>query len=97
MSQTFGIESSEHHRDQHAYRPAVRYLLVIGSSGAMLARMFLATRESAGEFDASCEEVGTMTSGLTPTIGACGHEWDTALSGHTANERAAAKVYKLDV
>jgi hypothetical protein len=38
-----------------------------------------------------------MTQGLVPEAGATGPEWDPALEGHTAAERAAAQVYTLDI
>ncbi|MBC7704056.1 MAG: hypothetical protein H7274_08985 [Rhodoferax sp.] len=63
----------------------------------MVARLFLATREAAGEFDAGVEEVAIMTRGLIPESGATGPEWDVVLQGHNAAERSAAQVYTLDV
>ena len=63
----------------------------------MIARLFLDTREMVGEFDAAVEVIGSMTAGLIPGEGAMGSEWDTALAGHSAAERAAAKVYTLTV
>jgi hypothetical protein len=96
MSQTFGIESSGGH-PHTPHRAPARYLVLIETAGAMVARLFLATREAAGEFDAGVEEVVTMTSGLTPQTGAAGPEWDQALQGHNAAERSAAQVYTLDV
>jgi hypothetical protein len=38
-----------------------------------------------------------MTSRLVPQPGAEGAEWDAALAGHSARERAAARVYTLDL
>ena len=38
-----------------------------------------------------------MTSGLAAVKGAAGAEWDRALGGHSAVERAAAEVYTLSV
>ncbi len=96
MSQTFGIESSGHH-PHTPHRAPARYLVLIETAGAMVARLFLATREAAGEFDAGVEEVVTMTSGLTPASGAAGPEWNVALQGHTTAERSAAQVYTFDV
>lgn len=80
-----------------AHRQPVRYLVVIDSGGSMVARLFLATREQAAEFDAMVEEVTVMTLGLTPETGALGKEWDVALQGHNATERAAALVYTLPI
>jgi hypothetical protein len=38
-----------------------------------------------------------MISGLMASHGAAGPEWDRALAGHSAEERAAAEVYLLKV
>ncbi len=96
MSQTFGIESSGEQRHTPHRQPA-RYLVLIEAAGSMVARLFLATREPAGEFDAGVEEVTTMTRGLVPAAGALGAEWAHALEGHSAAERGAAQVYTLDI
>lgn len=96
MSQTFGIETPREHTPT-AHRKPVRYLLVIDAGGAMVARLFLDTREMVAEFDGSAEEVTTMTNGLLPQVGALGSEWDLALRGHSAVERAAAMVYTLQI
>ena len=53
--------------------------------------------ELVAEFDAGAEEVAVMAQRLTPRKGAQGAEWDRALEGHSARERAAADVYTLDV
>lgn len=63
----------------------------------MVARMFLETRELVAEFDAAVEEVSAMTSGLVPEVGALSSEWDRALLGHNAAERAGAMVYTLEI
>ena len=96
MSQDFGMESPRQH-PHAAHRQPVRYLVVIDSGGSMIARLFLDTRVMAGEMDAAVEEVCAMTSGLTPQKGAMGREWDTALAGHSVDERAAADVFTLPV
>ena len=59
--------------------------------------MFTEARELAADFDAGAEEVAVMTRGLRAAIGASGPEWDRALGGHSADERAAAEVFTLDV
>jgi hypothetical protein len=74
-----------------------RYLILIESDGAMLARMFDAQRIQRAEFDAASEEVAVMTSGLQPVSDAANTAWDQPLAGHNAAERAAAQVYTLDV
>lgn len=96
MSQGFGIEAPGRH--SHApHRQPVRYVVIIEAAGAAVARLFLATREAAGEFDAAAEDVAQMTQGLMPTRGATGAEWDRALAAHSKDERAAAEVYTLEV
>lgn len=96
MNQGFGGESPRRHR-QTAHKAASRYLVVIDSGGFAVARLFLASREQVAEFDASTEETALMTRGLVPANDAGGPEWDQALKGHSAAERAAAEVYTLDV
>lgn len=96
MGQGFGMEApSKHH--QTAPRRAARYLVLIDSGGYALARLFADTREQLAEFDASTEETASMISGLSAVKGANGSEWDRALAGHSAAERAAAEVYELSV
>src|SRR2546423_7556358 len=96
MSQDFGSESPRAHA-QTAHRKPARYLVVIGSGGFVVARLFLDTREQVAEFDAGTEEAARMTAGLVPSQVADGAEWDRALEGHSAAERSAADVYTLDV
>ena len=96
MSQTFGMETPRS-TDPTAHRPPVRFLVVIDSGGSMVARLFLPSRELAAEFDAMVEEVTVMTQGLMPETGATGPEWDVALQGHNATERAAALVFTLPI
>ncbi|HEV7915491.1 MAG TPA: hypothetical protein VGP22_17130 [Albitalea sp.] len=96
MSQTFGSEPPRSH-SQTAHRKPARYLVVIDSGGYVVARLFLDTRELVAEFDAATEEAAQMMAGLVPTKGADGPEWDRALEGHSAAERAAADVYTLEV
>ena len=38
-----------------------------------------------------------MTQNASASTGAGGPEWDKALRGHSAEERAAAVVYRLDL
>lgn len=82
---------------QTPHRLPVRYLMLIDSGGSMVARLFLESRELAAEFDATAEEVTAMTQGLQPLRGAQGREWDIALQGHNADERASAMVYTIAV
>lgn len=90
------MESPRKH-NHGSHRPPGRFLVVIDSGGYMVARMFLETREQVAEFDAAVEEVSAMTSGLVPEVGALGSEWDRALLGHSAAERAGAMVYTLEI
>ena len=96
MERGFGNPIAEEHANEPHRKPA-RYLVVIDGGGSTLARLFLETRELVDEFDASTEEVAVMIKGLTPSRNASGPEWDRALAGHSAAERAAAAVYTLDV
>lgn len=81
----------------HELRAPARFLVLIDAAGEMLARLFDAQRNQVAEFDASSEEVAVMTAGLAPVLGAGSSEWDRALAGHSADERAAAEVFSLDV
>jgi hypothetical protein len=98
MTQRYGIEAPRAQVDAPAL-PPVRHLVLIdsASSAARVARLFLATHEEVAEFEASAAEVLSMTDGLVPSIGATGHEWDLALAGHSAQERATAEVYTLQI
>lgn len=96
MNHGYGMETHPRH-EPNPLRPASRYLVLIESAGSVLARLCLDTRVQVAEFDASTEETGSMTHGLTPVKGAQGAEWDNTLAGHSAAERAAAEVYTLSV
>ena len=92
----YGIESRGDHG--HApHRKPTRYLVLIETTGIVIARMMLEDRTQVAEFDASTEEVALMTQGLKPVK--CAHlpEWDQALASHTLEERRAADVYTLDI
>jgi len=95
MDETFGIEAPAHHGDG-PHRAPLRYVVIIEAAGSAIARLFLATREQVGEVDAGSEEIAQLTRGHRPERGANGAEWDRALLGHSAAERAAAEVYTLD-
>ncbi len=77
-------------------KPA-RYLVLIEQDGSMVARLLDDELKLVEEFDASSEEVVTMTAGLKAQRGATESFWDRALRGHNPTERAAALVYTLDV
>lgn len=94
--QGYGIEPPSAHRHT-ALRGAARWLVVIDSGGYGVARLFGPAREQVAEFDASAEETASMSKGLTASLGALGAEWDKALAGHSADERANAQVYELSV
>jgi hypothetical protein len=96
MNNGFGISSPATHHGTPRHAP-VRFLIVITSGGFSVARLFLATREQVNELDAATEEVTQMTQGLVPARSASDAAWDHALAGHSADERAAAEVYTLDV
>ncbi|HEY9027822.1 MAG TPA: hypothetical protein VIP05_26245 [Burkholderiaceae bacterium] len=96
MSHGFGNELPRAHGNTSP-RPRTRYLVVIDSGGFMVARLFLESREQVAEFDASTEEVAQMIGHLPPDGGASDPAWDRALAGHSAAERAAARVYVLDI
>ncbi len=96
MGQVFGREQPARHV-QASHREIARYLVVISSGGAAVACLFLGNREQVAEVDAGAEEIASMTAGLVPVKGASGPEWDRALAGHSAKERAEAEVYTLKV
>jgi len=96
MSQTFGMESRREHAHT-SFRKPVRYLMLIESGGSMIALLFSAAYEMVTAIDAAVEEVDSMIAGLIPDIGALGSEWNQALAGHNADERAAAKIYTLAI
>jgi hypothetical protein len=96
MSQDFGRESPPSHV-QTEHRQVARYLVVIDAGGVGVARLFLDNRVQVAEFDAGTEEAAQMISGLVPSHGADGPEWDAALQGHSQAERRAANVFHLDV
>jgi hypothetical protein len=96
MAQDYGIPAR---RDPSGepLRHVARWLVVIeDATGTRVARLFSPERTPLGEFDAGTEEVAVMVRGLVP-VPAAGPEWDAALDGHSARERAAAEVYTLDV
>ncbi len=96
MSQTFGMELHREHA-QTPHREPVRYLVLIESGGYRVARLLSSRYDLLTTIDAAVEEVGSMIAGLVPQTGALGAEWDHALAGHSADERAAAKIYALAI
>ena len=75
----------------------VKFLIVIDSGGSMVARLFDADRVHVMDMDASTEDVVATIDGAVPTDSGTAPEWDLALAGHSAAERAAAQVYTLEV
>ncbi len=73
----------------------VKFLIIIDSGGAMVARLYDADRVHVIDLDASTEEVATTIAGVRPADGATAPEWDAALAGHSAIEREQAQVYTL--
>lgn len=96
MDDGYGIEKPEAHHSEPRRAPA-RFLVLIASGSGEVAKLFAANRALSEEIDAATEQVVEMTRGLTPTHGALDAEWDRALAGHSAEERAAAEVYTLDL
>lgn len=94
MGQGFGQEMPRPH-SLAGHRDVTKYLVIIPSIDGPIARLFLASRKLAAEFDANTEEVSSMIKGMTPSMGATGTEWDRALSAHSAADRAQAKVYEF--
>ena len=96
MSNGFGNELPRAHRNTSPRAPA-RYLVIIDSGGFAVARLFLESLEQVGEFDAATEEVAQMLA-LARADGNGGDpRWDRALAGHSAAERAQARVYVLEI
>lgn len=97
MNDGFGHEVPPGHAVRQ-HRQVTRYLIVIASADGAVARLLLDDRTQAAEFDAGTEEAMQLINGAREaTAGAGGPQWDAALAGHTAAERAAATVYVLDV
>ena len=98
MSQTYGIEAPRPHSSDDE-QPPVRYVVLIHSASTeqRLARLFLQDRRQVAELDAGAPEVMMMTDGLAASRSAGADEWDLALAGHSAAERAEAEVYTLDI
>lgn len=94
MSQNYGRAMPSPHV-QPIHREAAHYLVVIDSGKLPLARLLDAKRRQVAEFDANTEEATTLMRGVTPSRGATDASWDSALSGHSEDERRGAIVYEL--
>jgi hypothetical protein len=98
LAQNYGILAQQE-GSRTPQLPPVRYLVLIdsASAGSRLTRLFLDSHEPVAEFDAGAPEVQLMTRWLTGSRTATLPEWDAALAGHSAGERAMAEVFTLDV
>lgn len=96
MSQGFGREVPALHI-QTTHRAITKYLIVIHGAEGPVARLCLSSYEPVAELDANTQEVTTMITGLVPSLGATGAEWDRSLAGHSAEVRAVAEVYTLSL
>lgn len=100
MSQTYGIEAARATPPAgaapHEELPVRWVVLIESASEGRVARLFGPAREAVAELHASAPEVLLMTREIASTQGANGPEWDPALAGHSAAERAGAEIYELD-
>jgi hypothetical protein len=96
MNDGYGREVPPRHPHQQ-HRAVTKYLIVIDSAEGRVARLLAADRSRVADFDAATEEVVELTKTAAATDGASAPEWDVALAGHSAAERAAATVYTLDM
>jgi len=96
MSNGFGNELPRAHSNTSP-RAHARYLVIIDSGGFVVARLFLESLEQVAEFDASTEEVVQMINRARIDGSAAEPRWDRALAGHSADERAQARVYVLEL
>lgn len=95
MNNGYGHEVPTPHTP-HALRPPARFLVVLNTGDGGVALLCDTDRRPVQEFMAGSEEVTTLTAGLASHTGASGPEWDIALAGHSAEQRAGAAVYLLD-
>ena len=79
------------------HQTPVKYLILIETDGAMVARLFDGERRHVADIDAASEEVAVMTTGLLPSRAGNATEWARALAGYNPAERSAAQVFSLDV
>lgn len=96
MNDGYGRELPPRHLHQQ-HRAVTKYLVVIDSAAGRVAHLLAADRSRVADFDAATEEVVELTKTASSTAGASAPEWDAALAGHSAAERAAATVYTLDL
>jgi hypothetical protein len=79
------------------HKTPAKYLVLIESDGAMVAKLFDGQFAHVNDFDASSEEVAVMTKGLMPQRSANDGTWAKVLAGHGETERRAALIFTLDV
>jgi hypothetical protein len=75
----------------------VKFLILIDAAETRVARLFDAEHGHVMDMDASTEDVVATIDGVAPSLGATASEWDRALAGHSAAERAQAQVFTLAV
>lgn len=77
----------------------VKFVILIDAGDARVARLFDAARRHVVDMDASTEDVLVTLQGVAPSLtgAASASEWDAALAGHSAAERAQAQVFTLPV
>jgi hypothetical protein len=75
----------------------VKFLVLIEAGDGMVARFFDADHRHMSDIDAASEEVAVMTRGLVPEHAGNDASWRQPLSSHTAEERAAAQIYTLEL
>ena len=75
----------------------VKFLILIDAGDARVARLFNATRGHVIDMDASTEDVLATIQGVGCSLTGAAPEWDDALAGHSADERAQAQVFTLPV
>jgi hypothetical protein len=79
------------------HKTPVKYLVIIESDGAMLAKLYDGQFAHVNDIDASSEEVAVMTRGLMPARDANAPPWAEVLAGHGEPQRRAALIFTLDV
>ncbi|MCR5882710.1 hypothetical protein LRS03_07520 [Rhizobacter sp. J219] len=79
------------------HKPPVKYLVIIESDGAMVAKLYDAQFRHENDIDAGSEEVAVMTRGLKAEKTGNDATWSKVLAGHGETERRAAEVYTLDL
>ncbi len=79
------------------HKTPVKYLVVIESDGAMLAKLYDERLVHVNDIDASSEEVAVMTRGLAPSHSGNQAPWVGVLVGHGEAQRLTAQVFTLSV